>query len=243
MKGKNTIGKQFKSFDIKEYSFDSESRTISGYAAIFNNVDKAHDMLIKGCFAKSIIERGPASTANDKIIFLWMHKMDEPIGRITKLIEDDKGLYFEAIIDQIELGDRTLIQLESGTINQFSFGYDYVWSKCEWVGDVFVVKEVVLYEISVVSIGCNGDTEYLGLKSTQEIDQIFQNLQEKIIEELKDLPINKKSALLSLFSKSYALGTIKPVEESKDSKKPLDQEQAAQKGNDFFAGVTFNNKK
>lgn len=74
---KKTIGKQYKSFEIKEYTFDKESRTISGYAAIFGNVDKVWDMLIKGCFAKSIRERGPLSNANDKIILLWMHNMAE----------------------------------------------------------------------------------------------------------------------------------------------------------------------
>ena len=82
--------------------------------------------MIKGCFSKSIQERGIESSANDKIIFLWMHKMDEPIGKITKLVEDDKGLYFEAEIDKIQLGDRAINQLESGTLNQFSIGYSYV---------------------------------------------------------------------------------------------------------------------
>ena len=122
-----SIGKQYKSFNIKAENLDLVSRKISGYAAIFNNVDKAKDMLIRGCFAKSINDRGPESQANDKIILLWMHDMDEPTGRITKLIEDERGLYLEAVIDEIPLGDRAIKQLESGTLNQFSFGYNYVW--------------------------------------------------------------------------------------------------------------------
>ena len=84
------MGMQYKTFSIyaKEVNYDNESRTISGYAAVFGNKDKAGDVLIKGCFSKSIQDRGPESSANDKIIMLWMHNMNEPIGRITVLNED-----------------------------------------------------------------------------------------------------------------------------------------------------------
>ena len=157
MKYEGRIGKQFKEFAVKELSYNGESRTISGYAAIFNNRDKAGDILLKGCFAKSIQDRGPESQANDKIIMLWQHDQHEPIGKISVLIEDEKGLYFEAVIDDVERGNQAIKQLESGTLNQFSIGYSYVWEKCEYdqERDAFIVKEVVLYEISVVSIGCN----------------------------------------------------------------------------------------
>ena len=75
------------------------------------------------------MKEGPQSQANDKIILLWMHDMSEPLGFITELKEDDRGLYFEARIDEIELGDRAIKQLESGTLNQFSIGYEYVWGE------------------------------------------------------------------------------------------------------------------
>lgn len=128
-KYKDKMGMQYKLFSInsKDVQYSPESRTISGYAAVFGNMDKAHDILLKGCFFKSINERGPQSQANDKIILLWMHDMSEPLGFITELKEDDRGLYFEARIDEIELGDRAIKQLESGTLNQFSIGYEYVW--------------------------------------------------------------------------------------------------------------------
>ena len=194
-----SIGKQYKSFNIKAENLDLVSRKISGYAAIFNNVDKAKDMLIRGCFAKSINDRGPESQANDKIILLWMHDMDEPIGRITKLVEDERGLYFEAVIDEIPLGDRAIKQLESGTLNQFSFGYNYVWENSEWDNerDCFIVKEVVLYEISVVSIGCNGLTEYTGLKS-EDVKPAMESLQKEIDRALATLT-ERESDIIKMF--------------------------------------------
>ena len=147
-KYKGRLGMQYKTFSInsKDVNYDSESRTISGYAAVFGNKDKAGDILIKGCFSKSIQDRGPESAANDKIIVLWMHDMNEPIGRLTVLYEDDKGLYFEAPIDDVPRGNQAIKQLESGTLNQFSIGYQYVWENCEYDAekDAFMVKEVKL---------------------------------------------------------------------------------------------------
>ena len=212
------LGKQFKVFETKELNLNGESRTISGYAAIFGNVDKVRDVLDKGCFAKSIQDRGPESTANDKIIMLWQHDRKEPIGKITVLKEDDRGLYFEAVIDDVERGNQTLKQLESGTLNQFSIGYSYVWDNCEYDSerDVLIVKEVILYEISVVSIGCNAETEYLGLKSEENP---YNELKAEIESVCKGLSISKKEEVQTIISKALSLVNFKP-------EKPLEEKQA-----------------
>lgn len=225
MKYEGRIGKQFKGFAVKELSYNGESRTISGYAAVFNNRDKAGDILLKGCFAKSIQDRGPESQANDKIIMLWQHDQHEPIGKISVLFEDEKGLYFEAVIDDVERGNQAIKQLESGTLNQFSIGYSYVWEKCEYdqERDAFIVKEVVLYEISVVSIGCNGETEYLGLKS--ESTDPYEELKNEIESAIKGLPIRKKEEIQTLVRKALSLGQFKP-EVPRKAVEPLEEVKA-----------------
>lgn len=225
MKYEGRIGKQFKEFAVKELSYNGESRTISGYAAVFNNRDKAGDILLKGCFAKSIQDRGPESQANDKIIMLWQHDQHEPIGKISVLIEDEKGLYFEAVIDDVERGNQAIKQLESGTLNQFSIGYSYVWEKCEYdqERDAFIVKEVVLYEISVVSIGCNGETEYLGLKS--ESTDPYEEMKNEIESAIKGLPIRKKEEIQTLVRKALSLGQFKP-EVPRKAVEPLEEVKA-----------------
>ena len=197
---------------MKEVELDNDSRTISGYAAMFNNVDRAKDMLIKGCFAKSIRERGPESAANDKILLLWQHDTREPIGRITKLEEHDRGLYFEAEIDDIETGDRAIKQLESGTVNQFSIGFTYVWDQCEWdeSGEVFIVKEVKLYEISVVTFGCNPETEYLGLKSADEWEAAYGGLMKEISDFSSRMPVRKQQQLQEIITKAVSLAGGRP---------------------------------
>ena len=121
----------FKSIDQK-YNIVEGSRTVSGYLSIFNVVDSDSDMIVKGAFAKSITERGPESATNRKIAFLWQHDMKQPLGRMTVLKEDNTGLYFEAKLDDIPEADRALTQLLSGSLNQFSIGFSYVWDKMEY---------------------------------------------------------------------------------------------------------------
>ena len=237
MKYEGRIGKQFKSFEVKELNMNSESRIISGYAAIFNNRDKVGDVLLKGCFAKSIQDRGPKSQANDKIIMLWQHDQHEPIGRISVLREDEKGLYFEAVIDDVERGNQAIKQLESGTLNQFSIGYSYVWEKCEYdeARDSFIVKEVVLYEISVVSIGCNGETEYLGLKS-EGVDP-YEELNKEIESAVKGLPIRKKEEIQTIIRKALSLGRFVP-EAPRKSVEPQEEVKADTKIK-LFGNIKF----
>lgn len=200
---------------------EQDSRTISGYAAIYGNKDSSGDILVKGCFAKSISERGPDSKTNRKIAFLWMHDMDEPLGKITKLYEDEKGLYFEAKLDMIPEADRALIQMESGTLNQFSIGYQYVWDKMEYdeSQDAFIIKEVNLFECSVVTIGANEDTEYSGLKSEQiesEENKLFRDTE----KALKQLPIEQAYEIRQLIAKHISLTNSKPIESLKEEVKP-----------------------
>ena len=231
-KYKGRLGMQYKTFSInsKDVNYDGESRTISGYASVFGNKDKAGDILIKGCFSKSIQDRGPESAANDKIIMLWMHDMEEPIGRFTVLNEDDKGLYFEAVIDDVPRGNQTIKQLESGTLNQFSIGYQYVYEKCMYDAekDAYIVKEVYLYEISVVSIGCNGETEYLGLKSIEDAEKAYEKLNAEISEVCSGLSAPKQQKIQRIISKVISLSSFKPENRKESS---LEGQKADMHGN------------
>lgn len=194
MKIPNIPGRNFnlpiqnKNFECKDLTVDEEKRKVSGYLAVFGNIDSDGDILMKGCFAKSIRERGPQSATNGKIAFLFMHDVKDPIGKFTTLKEEDYGLYFEAILDEgVPSADRVLIQLKSGTLNQFSIGFQYIWDKCEWDqnSEALIVKEVNLFEGSVVTLAANDMTYFAGMKAAQK--------QKKKDELLKETEIFIKS--------------------------------------------------
>lgn len=157
-----------KEFNVtKADIMDDEKHVIRVKFASFGNKDSAGDILVKGCFAKSINERGPQSDTNRKIAFLWQHDIYDPIGKVLEIEELDDGAYATVQLsnfDAVPNAKRAWYQLNDGDINQFSFGFQYVWDKMEYIEeeDAFLVKEVVLHEISVVTLGCNERTEYMG---------------------------------------------------------------------------------
>lgn len=179
---------RYKSISVDAPSIDEQSMVVSGYLASFDTVDEIGDRLHKGCFAKSIKEHGPGSDSPRKILLCYQHWFDKPIGQFTELKEDDKGLYFEAKLDDIPLVRDTVIpQYKSGTLNQHSIGYRYV--KTNWTVedgcDVCDVFEVEVFEGSVVTAGCNENTPFLGFKSltAAQVDQSYKEL-DKIILKL-----------------------------------------------------------
>lgn len=157
-----------KEFPVSRVDVVDEGRHIIRVKfASFGNKDSAGDILLRGCFAKSIQERGPASATNRKIAFLWQHNTADPIGRVLSIEELEDGAYADIVLSNFEAvpnARRAWVQLEDGDINQFSFGFSYVWDKVEYdeERDAYIVKEVVLHEISVVTLGANEETEYVG---------------------------------------------------------------------------------
>ncbi len=160
--------------DSQPIEVDENSRTVSGYFASFGNKDSDNDIIEPGAFAKSIKERGVGSKAPNKIAYLWQHNMKEPIGKLEVLAEDSNGLYFEAKLSDIELGNRVLTQYKDGTLDQHSIGFRYVKDKLDYseAEDTYFVKEVNLHEGSVVTLGANPNTPFMGMKDMTEAEQL-----------------------------------------------------------------------
>lgn len=206
------------SFEVK--SPEVSGRTISGYLAVFNVIDSDGDIIIKGAFAKSLADRGPESTGGNKIAFLWQHDMREPLGKMVKLVEEDFGLYFECVLDDIEQADRCLKQLESGTLNNFSIGFQYIWDRLEWdeAQQAFICKELALYEGSVVTLAANDMTYYAGLKAEQVVDEIA-NVKDDIEAVLATINSRKSLELRQYMSRYLALCKHQPPAERKEALK------------------------
>lgn len=176
---------------VKEASVvDEDKHVIEVKFASFGNVDSDRDLLVKGCFAKSINDRGPESSTNRKIAFLWQHDMRDPIGKILKIEEREDGAYATVQLsdfDAVPNAKRAYYQLQEGTLNQFSFGFNYIWDKVEYdeEKDAFIIMEVKLYEISVVTMGANEETEYIG--EIDDMKAFVRDLKEKNLAKYNEL--------------------------------------------------------
>ena len=208
---RNTSPIRYKSYGEKPCDVDEGNRKVSGYLAAFGNVDSDGDVILKGAFAKSLQERGVNSSSKRKIAYLWQHNMSEPIGRFTELREDEYGLYFEAELDDIPLGDRVMKQYQSGTLNQHSIGFNYVWDKTEVDpndDNVWVLKEVNLFEGSVVTLASNENTPYLGMKGAN-IEAEGQVLSKQTEAFLRSLTPEQEHEARTIISKHIALTEAK----------------------------------
>jgi len=233
-----------KEYSISDFLLKSESRTISGIAATFGNIDWDRDRLHKGCFAKSIEQRGPESNAKSKILLLWQHDRNEPIGRITKLKEKSEGLYFEAVLDEgIPRAEQALKQLESGTLNNFSIGFQYEWDTMEYnpTDDCYEVFGVKLFEISPVSIPADEKTEYLGLKSIEDFEKAELELAEDINESLKQLNIDQQREISELFLRQKSLSRALSASEAKERIKhcTVEKSKESEPNIPLFQGFKF----
>lgn len=195
-------------------------RTVKGYLIVWGVKDTYDTIFVRGCCAKSIRERGPESEAKQKIAHLWQHETDNPTGRFLVLREDAYGLYFEAELDEVPIGERELKQIRSGTLNQFSVGFNYIWEKMEYDEDkeAIMLYEIELMEGSVVTFGSNAET--YAMRSPEQIVTEKENLIEETEDFIKSLPRARQLELRQLIKRHIAIAALKP---DLDSLKPQDE--------------------
>jgi hypothetical protein len=82
------LSKNHLTCELEIKSLTQEGR-FAGYASVFGVTDNQQDVMLPGAFVKTLQQ--PAR----QVRLLWQHRMDEPIGRLEELFEDDRGLYVE----------------------------------------------------------------------------------------------------------------------------------------------------
>lgn len=162
-----------------------DQRIVEGYGAIWGVKNTYNERFFKGAFERSIKENGPGSGAAYEI------KMRDEHGRAVALFEelreDEIGLYFRTKpLDAVQWADDMLTQMRSGTVNNFSNGFTYVfdagslsWNESEESIDVFRAR---LLEISAVSIP--SDMQTFRIRSADNDETLFDETEQFI----KSLP-------------------------------------------------------
>ena len=142
---------EFKSqnFEIKAIP-EGKNMFVEGYAAVFGNEDSYNDIIVQGAFTKTI-----QGKEGKRIKLCLQHELDEVVGKIEELREDEKGLWFRAKISNTTKGKDLAILIEDEAINEISIGYQSVVWEVDEVRNVRLLKEIKLYEISFVTRAAN----------------------------------------------------------------------------------------
>lgn len=139
-----------------------DSISIEGYANS-TSVDRVGDVIPMTAWEKAL-----ENYLKNPIILAY-HEHDEPIGRMIDYKVDEKGLWVKARISAAAEDVFNLIK--DGVLTAFSVGFIIKDAIYDSVTDLFIIKELELLEISVVSVPCNQD-------STFSLSKAFENAEE-----------------------------------------------------------------
>lgn len=95
---------------------EGDAGTFAGYASVFGGVDSYGDTIAHGAFAESLAKYG-----TPKMFF--NHEWGMPIGKYTRVAEDEKGLYVEGeFTPDLQLSHDVRSAMKHGTLDGLSIG-------------------------------------------------------------------------------------------------------------------------
>lgn len=158
-----------KSFVVKMLDEGSSEYQFEGYASTFGNADREGDVMMKGCFERSI-------EAKATYPLCYNHDTSKVIGKVD-VREDEVGLIAKGQLNlESALGLEVYQLLKMGALDSFSIGFimkDYEQnenSQDDWLPS-FDIKSAELLEVSIVTVPCNPKATIETVKTYQmEID-------------------------------------------------------------------------
>lgn len=162
------------SFTEKSVSDEDGTLTISGYASTVNK-DRVGDIIERNAWTKG----GLVNYLKNPVVLAY-HDHRRPIGRMINYSVDEVGLKITARIskaasDMIEL-------IKDGVLQAFSVGVRVKDADYDSETDTFLIKDVELHEVSVVSVPANQDSLFSIAKCFESQDE-FADFKKQFIQQ------------------------------------------------------------
>lgn len=178
---------QKKSFDlIYEATEDvADGGEVLAYASTFDRVpDSYGDVVARGAFAKTLADW---QASGNPIPLLFGHRTDDPrmnLGAVIEAEEDERGLKIRARFDEEnEIAQYTRKLVKEGRLTKLSFAYDTLDAAPVVLADgtrANELRELKLYEVSLVPIPANDLTEVIEAKDGEHAASIVEALAEDV---------------------------------------------------------------
>lgn len=178
---KNNIIHLNSAFINKSIDEDSSIATISGYANTVSK-DRAHDVIVpeawKTVNALTNFRKNP--------ILLYQHQHDKPIGKCVELNPDMQGL---SIVGEVhkKANEQAYYCVDNGILKSFSVGFRCLDADWDSTTDTFLITDLELLEISVVSVPCNQDSLFDVSKSFSSREE-FREFKRSISKGSNEAP-------------------------------------------------------
>lgn len=171
-KGGETMKHKNVTVQVKATGDDAQGEgTMVAYAAVFDNIDSYGDVIRRGAFTDTLAEW---AASGNTLPLLYGHDMHDPwsnIGSVIEAVEDERGLKITAAFDFDNAKAAQVYRLvKEKRLTQMSFAYDVIdAASAEVDGEpAFELRKLKLYEVSVVPIGANQQTEILTVKAAEQ---------------------------------------------------------------------------
>ena len=173
-------------FDVVEKDGKSETLTIKGYANTVSK-DRTGDVIVKEAWTK-----GGMDDYLKNPIILAFHDYSRPVGTAVDYNVTDKGL--EIVAEISKAAGEVYNLIKDGVLKTFSVGFSIKDADYEKEDDTFYIKDLSLYEISVVSVPANQDSVFSLAKSFDDVDEYnsFRKSYGVVKEEKEELKKEEK---------------------------------------------------
>lgn len=202
------------SLEVKTEDIKSDG-TFKGYGSLFDkSPDSYGDVVARGAFTETLAQGGRNKTG---IAMLWQHRSDQIPGVWTSLAEDKRGLKVEGKLAlKTQLGNDVYeimkLSAEAGTFKLgLSIGYDPIDFEIDPKTKIRTLKEVSLWEISIVSFPAKIGAGIESIKGSAAYQKAFEHLTKfsKMSPEDADELLNSISKFLPEDDISNALTSLK----------------------------------
>jgi HK97 family phage prohead protease len=149
---------------------------IEGYASTFGNVDLAGDIVAPGAFAKTLAEHRDAGT---QPAMLWSHDPGAPVGVWTDAREDRIGLRTKGrlSLDTTRGAEARALAIDGA----LGLSIGFVTRDAAYEKRRRVLKDVQLFEVSLVAIPANPQARLTSVKSAVEDAELTPRTLERLL--------------------------------------------------------------
>lgn len=187
----------------------TETGEFEGYGSVFGVKDSYSDIVVPGAFQASLNEWREKGSLP---AMLWQHQISEPVGVYTEMREDDTGLYVKGrlLIEDDPLSKRAHAHLKAGSLSGLSIGYilkDWEYDRNK---GAFLLKEIDLWEVSLVTFPSNDEARVSDVKSAFARGDIPS--QKSIERVLRDVGLSRTQAK-AFMADGYSALSLRDAEE------------------------------
>lgn len=188
-----------------------------GAASVYNVIDLHGDVIDPGACAGTLAAKG-----NERPL-LWQHYMDRPIG-VAKFVETGSALQCEGFpVAGVPDAEAGMALVKAGAVSGLSIGFNIL--DAEYDGEVRHIKEIDLWEVSLVTFPANPLAQITDAKSAH--DALTELRAAEAINELKAGKVLSAKNLQLVESCIEALQKLRAAATSDEGNKGSDAPDSA----------------